>query len=527
LADREATPEETIGTRAAGAPLGALARLPTGAKLVLWLSAALLPLALIAVVAAFQTTRTADVENRTRLRVAAAESARTLSIELSGDMNALRTAMDAIERDPADTLSCARVRGVFASDTAAGGTLAIYDAAGRLRCGSPLAASAPPAGGIGVDIRPNGVILTVAGSTGLARGSAYFPGVFLSEIARPSGFVPEYGAVLSSGDDTLVLRRFDRSMLERRDSQSVAIGIDSLMLDMTMAGAPITSPVILAMLLPIVMWIAAVGIGWLVVDGILIRPLRRLQRSVAGYRPGEPFPAEGAYRAPAHEIRDLDGAFRKLATTVADHEADLAEGLVSQTKLTREVHHRVKNNLQVIASLINFHARSATNPDVTQAYASIQRRVDALAVVHRNHFAEMEVNRGLSLRSVIGELAANLRATAPDTMRQGIALDIEPFLVSQDTAVAVAFLITELVELAMSADGSGDVRISVSATDEPDRARLRISGPALVEGETLQHKLATRYGRVIEGLARQLRSKLHHEPLVGAFEIAIAVVGRD
>src|SRR3546814_108931 len=107
-------------------------------------------------------------------------------------------------------------------------------------------------------------------------------------------------------------------------------------------------------------------------------------------------------------------------------------------------------NLQVISSLINFHARGARSAEVVTAYASIQRRVDALAVVHRNHFAEMEENRGLSLRSVIGELSSNIRATAPDeSARMGIVLDVEPFLISQDAAIAVAFIITEIVELAM------------------------------------------------------------------------------
>ena len=61
----------------------------------------------------------------------------------------------------------------------------------------------------------------------------------------------------------------------------------------------------------------------------------------------------------------------------------------------------------------------------------------------------------------------------------------------------------------------------------PDRAVLRISSPALIESDELRSLLATRYGRVIEGLSRQLRSKLHHDPLVGAFEIPIVVVGRD
>src|SRR3546814_14008725 len=88
------------------------------------------------------------------------------------------------------------------------------------------------------------------------------------------------------------------------------------------------------------------------------------------------------------------------------------------------------------------------------AYASIQRRVDALAVVHRNHYAELEENRGVALKPLISELAANLRATAPaSAARMPIRLDIEPYYVTQDVAVSVAFLITEIVAFAMLCGG--------------------------------------------------------------------------
>ena len=150
-------------------------------------------------------------------------------------------------------------------------------------------------------------------------------------------------------------------------------------------------------------------------------------------------------------------------------------------------------------------------------------------MVHRYHFAELEENRGLSIRSVIGELASNIRATAPERSAElGITLDLEPYLVTQDTAVAVAFLITELVELAMTCDPKAKVRLSLRPDSDLDkRAVLRISSPALLDSKVLRHQLDTRYGRVLEGLARQLRSALHHEPMTGAYEIAIAVIGRD
>jgi two-component system, sensor histidine kinase PdtaS len=326
----------------------------------------------------------------------------------------------------------------------------------------------------------------------------------------------------------LSIEETDAPPLPRRvETQRTELGIGGLELRTSAVRPPLSSSLVVAMALPILMWALAAIVAWLVVDRLLIRPLQRLRTSVAAYAPGQVIDIAASGPLPAAEIRELGETFRAISRTVAIHEAGLAEGLVRQTKLTREVHHRVKNNLQVISSLINFHARGAQSPDASAAYASIQRRVDALAVVHRNHFAEMEENRGLNLRTMVGELAANIRATAPEENQGlGITLDVEPLCVNQDVAVAIAFLVTETVELAMNCDPRAQIRIAVRAAEEPDRAVLRVVSRALIESEQLIELARNRYQRVMDGLARQLRSKLHHDPLTGAYEIGFSVLGR-
>ncbi|WP_033920822.1 sensor histidine kinase [Sphingomonas sp. 37zxx] len=518
--DQDAPEPRSTGSR--------LAHIPTGAKVFLILSAALLPLALIAFFASLQTNRASDIEARAQLRTAAQQGARALTIELVGNMTALRDAANALERDPANSPACARARGVFAQQFSTGTSFAITDRNGRLLCGEPIDAApvTTDAGQVGFRMRDNGLVLGIAARKGEAVATAFFPTEFLALVGRPSGFKAAYASNLTAGEQTLPLTALpNRSTLQRRDTHIAPIGINDLALAMTISSPPITSPLLIAMLLPLLMWAAAAGIGWFVVDRLLIRPLRRLRANVGTYQPGEILRPIEYGAVPAQEIRELGDTFEQITRTVQLHEADLAQGLVRQTKLTREVHHRVKNNLQVIASLINFHARGAPSPDAVAAYASIQRRVDALAVVHRYHFAEMEDNRGLELRSVIGELASNIRATAPEpASRLGIALDIEPLQASQDVAVAVAFLLTELIELAMNVEPQTQIRLTMRAAQPEGTATLRISSPSLVGGPVLEELLATRYGRVITGLARQLRSPLHHDPLVGAYEISIAVV---
>jgi two-component sensor histidine kinase len=508
-------------------------RITTGAKLVLVLGGTLFILAAIAVFATLQTTRLADIEASGRLRITANEDARAIATELVGDMTALRVAIRALGKDPLDLPSCARAQGVFAQQSLTGARFLITDRKGRTLCGDPLPAARPkPTDGspIGADILPGeGVVLSVDHQNGQAQARAFFPLSFLRTLIDQNNHTSPVETILELDGDSLPIETISgKGPFERMKTLRTELGIGGLVLRSATPSAPITSSLIVALALPLLMWLAAVLIGWFVVDRLLIRPLRQLRRIVAAYQPGETLDISQVEAAPAQEIRDLADTFEAITRTVATHEAGLAEGLVRQTKLTREVHHRVKNNLQVISSLINFHARGATGPEAMAAYSSIQRRVDALAVVHRHHFAELEDNRGLNLLTMIGELAANIRATALDSAAGiGISLDVAPLLVNQDVAVAIAFLVTETIELAMNCDPAAQIRVAVKPAETEGRAVVRVVSRALVETDALRHLIGKRYGRVMEGLARQLRAPLHHDPLTGAYEIAIPVIGCD
>jgi two-component sensor histidine kinase len=294
---------------------------------------------------------------------------------------------------------------------------------------------------------------------------------------------------------------------------------------MVAAVVPITAVDLLIVLLPVMMWVAAAIIGWMIVDRLLLKPLVRMQRVVAAYRPGDAGLDLPILATPAREIGALGQAFDQVTRTVARHESDLEAAVERQSRLVREVHHRVKNNLQVVASLLNLHSRGSRNEEVAAAYASIQRRVDALAVVHRNHYAELEENRGVALKPLISEVAANLRATAPQNAAgMSISLNIDPYFTTQDVAVSVAFLITEIVEFAMFCGASG-VRISLTS-DAPRSALLKIESDALQEGSPCDAETTERFDRIVTGLSRQLRSTLARDLKTGTYSLAITVVDK-
>jgi two-component sensor histidine kinase len=205
---------------------------------------------------------------------------------------------------------------------------------------------------------------------------------------------------------------------------------------------------------------------------------------------------------------------------VEESERGLTGALEGQRKLVREVHHRVKNNLQVVASLLNIHGRGATAPEAQSAYAGISRRVGALSIVHRNHYADMEENRGIAIRPLMAELAAELRAGAPDAARSlSIDLELDALNTTQDVAVAVAFLVTEIVEFAMLHCPTDPIEISLRRTSELT-ARLMLASKVLVPDEEDKPE-KVQFERIVGGLAKQLRSPLDRK--LGRYSVDLPV----
>ena len=275
-----------------------------------------------------------------------------------------------------------------------------------------------------------------------------------------------------------------------------------------------------AMLLPLVMWVVAALLSWYLVKRLLIQPLGRLKAAVVAYQPGDDRLELPERLGPTAEIRELGQAFERAVERIEESERQMSEALTGQRKLVREVHHRVKNNLQVVASLLNIHGRSATTPEARAAYAAIGRRVDALSVVHRNHFAEVEESRGIALRALLVELSATLRASAPDDAKAtSIQLDVDSLHTTQDAAVAAAFFVTEVVEFAMLGQPGDPVEIELRRSGEL-AARLTISSNALMQdGDGDPERV--QFTRVIGGLARQLRSPLDEK--IGRLSVDIPV----
>ena len=502
------------------------AALPTAAKLLLILSAALLPIGLALVWIAQTGISEANGALKDRTEDEAGDAARTIESLIGRNALALRIAANgALAQGESD--ACARAQRSLAIAPAVEQRFQIHRVDGQLLCEveeiadlrGPDRLVAP--GDIQIRVAPDrrALILRVGVNGGMVTGSLSRREIHNTAVAAARGIKR-----LTVGDDQQALALVEPQGRPSEDD-------DAWFTDIPIAGGQLTVhaegrvPRIttlerLVISLPLLMWVFAALLTWLLVSRLLIRPLKRLEGAVSRFQPGDSADTLPRKLGPATEIQGLRDAFARAVTRVELSEREMAGALDGQRRLVREVHHRVKNNLQVVASLLNIHGRNADGEDARAAYASIGRRVGALSIVHRNHFAEMEENRGIALRPLLSELAAELRATAPEQARRlAIDLEIDPTNTTQDVAVSVAFLVTEIAEFAMLHQPTEPVEISLRRTSELT-ARLTVGSPVLVpdEADDLEK---VHFERIVGGLAKQLRSPLDRK--LGRYSVDLPV----
>ena len=501
------------------------AALPTAAKLLLILSAALLPIGAALVWLAEADIRQADRASQEITEDQVQSAIRAIDSLLARNALALRIAANGALAGGPDG-ACERAQRSLAIAPAVVQRFELNRPDGQPLCAVGTVAEpgdftlvAPGAIRSRLASDRQSIILRVGVIGGMA--TAAVPASEIRGVALAHNEVIE-GLSIHDGEDRLAVLEAQPTDDDPRNHSYTELPLANGQL-VARVGAKvprITTVDRLLLLLPLLMWIIAALISWLIVTRLLIRPLRRLERAVTQLQPGESANVLPDGLGPATEIQELRDAFARSLLRIERSEQEMSDALDGQRRLVREVHHRVKNNLQVVASLLNIHGRTAETPEARAAYEAIGRRVGALSVVHRNHFAEMEENRGIALRPLMAELAAELRGGAPDSARGLIIdLEVETLHTTQDVAVSIAFLTTEIIEYAMLNRPKEPIEVSLRRSSELT-ARLVISSPVLVPDEA-DTPGKVQFERVVGGLAKQLRSPLDRK--LGRYSVDLPV----
>jgi len=261
-----------------------------------------------------------------------------------------------------------------------------------------------------------------------------------------------------------------------------------------------------SLLLPIAAFCVALACVWVAADRVIVRWLAYLDRIAAIYARGRftvrPLQAE---RAPP-EVRALAHTLDIMAETIAGRDQALRDNLAQKDALMREIHHRVKNNLQVISSLLNMQQRSLADPAARAAMSDTRQRITALALIYRALYQGPDLKR-VDLRPFLEELTAQLVA---GEMLHGPAvqteLAVDALVIDPDRLAPLALFAVEAITNAQKhAFRARGGLLAVNFTVRGDEAELTISDDGEAPDDAL---VSSGVGRTLmNAFARQLRGR--------------------
>lgn len=197
-----------------------------------------------------------------------------------------------------------------------------------------------------------------------------------------------------------------------------------------------------------------------------------------------------------------------LESEVRRRTKDLEEALAAKTMLVHEVDHRVKNNLQMISTLLAMQVRTIKDADARQSLADMLQRIEAIGTVHRRLYQSADVqvfDLGDFVRDVASEL---VKASGRADVK--LTVELEEVRVSSQHASPIALMMNELITNALKhafPDGRAG-RLSIKVASQADRMMLMVidDGVGLPPGSTAETGFGRRLIRVV---ARQLQADLH------------------
>ena len=217
--------------------------------------------------------------------------------------------------------------------------------------------------------------------------------------------------------------------------------------------------------------LAGIGAAWFGTRYLVTRWTSSLRGMARAYGQGNYAPKPNFAKAP-RELRDLGETLAIMAQRIAVREEELRASLNQKDIILREIHHRVKNNLQIVSSLLNIRTGSVISSAGQSALSEVKAHVRALALVHRHLYENDDVEQ-VDLRSFMTELCqSTLAGLSSPSQRVSLAIDIPEFMISTDRAIAIALLVTEAMtnSLKHAFQPGQPGRIFVSFAREGDRS---------------------------------------------------------
>ncbi len=236
----------------------------------------------------------------------------------------------------------------------------------------------------------------------------------------------------------------------------------------------------------------------------LTRPLVALAHALEAPRDAPPPPAP--QRMP-RELADIWEHVLAYRQEVADRERMLEEELALRQELMREVHHRTKNNLQIVSSLLALQEHEARDAGAAEQLHAARDRVATLATIHEKLFGGGAVDR-VELGEFLTDLSRRIaHAADADTRGIRVVVEADPIELHMDLAGPVGLIVNELMtnSLKYAFPGRDGGRIAITARRVGEEIEVVVAddgvgapGTGLPEGG-LGSTLVAAFARKLEG----------------------------
>ena len=230
---------------------------------------------------------------------------------------------------------------------------------------------------------------------------------------------------------------------------------------------------------------------------------------------------DGTYRwisSHARAVQDEQGRLLRISGTYVDiHERKLAEeklraSLHEKEALLKEVHHRVKNNLQVITSLLRLEAGRSKEPSRREVLQEMQGRIRSMALLHETLYRSGNfagVNLADYLRQVVTQIF-RAQNTAPERVQ--LSLELDAVTVDMDQAIPCGLIVNELVtnslKHAFPGDKAGRIRVVLHRIDTGPLHRLEVTDNGVgFPGNFELSQSGTLGMQLVSDLSRQLQGE--------------------
>jgi PAS domain S-box-containing protein len=178
---------------------------------------------------------------------------------------------------------------------------------------------------------------------------------------------------------------------------------------------------------------------------IKLRENKRVENEVFWRLDGTYIPVE--YTAsPIMSNNDIKGVVITFSDITERKETfeKLSNSLQEKVVLLKEVHHRVKNNLQIISSLLNLQSQYIKEDSAHEIFKESQNRIRSMALIHEKLYQTSNMSR-LNFAGYVHELVMNLLHSYDTTGKINFRMDIEDVLLNIDTAITLGLSINEIV----------------------------------------------------------------------------------